>query len=105
MDPDIRFSLANERTFLAWLRTAIGLVAAGVGVFHLFEPSPSTTVLSLVLLASAAVASVIGFTHYRRADEAIRRGEGLSSSGTVMGVMTVAAIVAVGAGVASVVFE
>ena len=38
-DPDIRFSLANERTFLAWVRTAIGLVAAGVAIFHLIDES------------------------------------------------------------------
>lgn len=29
-EPDYRFSLANERTFLAWLRTALAMVAAGV---------------------------------------------------------------------------
>ena len=104
MDPDIRFSLANERTFLSWLRTAIGLVAAGVGVYHLFEPSVSTTVLSLVLLAAAAIASVVGFVHYRQADAAIRRGDSLRSSANVLGVMTVAAIVAVVAGVSSIVF-
>jgi putative membrane protein len=27
---DYRFSLANERTFLAWIRTALALVAGGV---------------------------------------------------------------------------
>ena len=103
MEPDIRFSLANERTFLSWLRTSIGLVAAGVGVHHLLEPSDSTTVLSLVLLAGAAIASVIGFVHYRQADAAIRQGESLRSSSTVLGVMTVAAIVATVAGVTSIV--
>jgi len=31
-EPDPRFSFANERTFLAWIRTALGFVAAGVAV-------------------------------------------------------------------------
>ncbi|MCD0447309.1 DUF202 domain-containing protein [Glycomyces sp. A-F 0318] len=31
-DPDPRFSLANERTFLAWVRTALALFAAGVAL-------------------------------------------------------------------------
>ncbi|MGH3240919.1 MAG: YidH family protein, partial [Spirillospora sp.] len=31
-DPDPRFSLANERTFLAWIRTALALIAAGIGL-------------------------------------------------------------------------
>jgi putative membrane protein len=31
-EPDYRFTLANERTFLAWERTALGLLAAAVAV-------------------------------------------------------------------------
>ncbi|MET1000460.1 MAG: DUF202 domain-containing protein, partial [Acidimicrobiia bacterium] len=31
-DPDPRFSYANERTFLAWNRTALALIAAGLAV-------------------------------------------------------------------------
>jgi uncharacterized membrane protein YidH (DUF202 family) len=34
-EPDYRFTLANERTFLAWQRTALGLLAAAVAVVHL----------------------------------------------------------------------
>ena len=37
MEPDYRFTLANERTFLAYERTAIGLVAASVAVLQIFE--------------------------------------------------------------------
>ena len=29
-EPDPRFSLANERTFLAWFRTGITLLALGI---------------------------------------------------------------------------
>ena len=59
-EPDLRFSLANERTFLAWVRTPIALVAAGVAIFHLIDESWPTTALSLVLLAAAAgVVSVL----------------------------------------------
>ncbi|TQO19384.1 uncharacterized protein DUF202 [Rhodoglobus vestalii] len=31
-EPDARFSLANERTFLAWIRTALALISAGVAL-------------------------------------------------------------------------
>ncbi len=34
-DPDYRFTLANERTFLTWLRTSLALIAAGVAVVQL----------------------------------------------------------------------
>ena len=35
VEPDYRFTLANERTFLAWVRTALGLLAAAVAVVQL----------------------------------------------------------------------
>ena len=48
------------------MRTAIGLVAAGVAVFHLFDDSVATTRCLLILLASAALAGVAGFTSLPR---------------------------------------
>lgn len=35
VEPDYRFTLANERTFLAWQRTALGLLAAAVALVQL----------------------------------------------------------------------
>ena len=70
---DIRFSLANERTFLAYERTAIGLVAAALAVFHLIEPSWAQRLLGLLLLASAVVAAgVAGFAFDRPAGRSAR---------------------------------
>ena len=74
MEPDVRFLLANERTFLAWQRTAVGLVAAALAVLHLFEPTPTMKGLGLLLLATAVLAAVGGWLRYRRADAAIRAG-------------------------------
>ena len=37
-EPDPRFTLANERTFLAWVRTALALVAAGIGLETFVPP-------------------------------------------------------------------
>ena len=59
-EPDPRFTLANERTFLAWIRTALALVAGGIG---------------LVLLGSAVSGSA--FTRWARAERAMRLGEPL----------------------------
>lgn len=101
-EPDIRFTLANERTFLAWVRTAIGLVAAGVAVFHLLDESTATTVLAIVLLASGALAGLAGFAHFRKADQSIRNGEPMPTSNAVVAVMTAAVLFAVAAGVATV---
>ncbi len=50
--PDYRFSLANERTFLAWIRTALGFLAAGVGLDQL-APDFATPLIREVLGAAA----------------------------------------------------
>jgi putative membrane protein len=101
-EPDIRFTLANERTFLAWVRTAIGLVAAGVAVFRLLDASAATTVLTVVLLAAGALAGGVGYTHFRGADRAIRRGDTMPTSTLTVTVMTAAVLIAAAAAAVSV---
>lgn len=53
-EPDARFTLANERTFLAWIRTSLALVAGGIAVeaftSELFTPEVRKTVSVLLLL-------------------------------------------------------
>ncbi|MGW0173278.1 YidH family protein [Rhodococcus sp. NPDC003322] len=80
VDPDPRFTLANERTFLAWMRTAMGLIAGAVG-FEAFGPETvsSTVHLALVLgmLAGAATLSVFAFARWLGVENALRHGRGL----------------------------
>jgi putative membrane protein len=38
VEPDQRYSLANERTFLAWIRIALAFVAGAVAVVQLVPP-------------------------------------------------------------------
>jgi putative membrane protein len=73
-DPDVRFSLANERTLLAYQRTAIGLVGAAVAVAHFLDEGALALSLAGVLLASGAIAAVGGYRRYLAADRAIREG-------------------------------
>lgn len=101
-EPDIRFTLANERTFLAWVRTAIGLVAAGVAIFQLLDESALTTLLSLVLLGAGALAAFAGFSHFRRADQAIRSGDPMPTRGPLIVVMSGAVLLAAAVGVLTV---
>ncbi|PUA82288.1 YidH family protein [Nocardioides currus] len=101
IEPDIRFTLANERTFLAWVRTAIGLIGAGVAVFHLLDQSAATTILSVVLLASGALTGLVGFVHFRAADLAIRAGERLPTNHVVFVLLTAAILLAAAAGAAT----
>lgn len=82
MEPDYRFTLANERTFLAYERTAIGLVAAGVAVFHLLEATWTQQLLSALLLTAGGIAAIGGYVRFHAVDRAIRRGDPLPTNPT-----------------------
>jgi putative membrane protein len=74
VDVDARFLLANERTLLAWVRTSLTLLAAGVGTLQLIADEWRTGP-GLGLLLLGAVAAFVGLARYRSADSAIRRGQ------------------------------
>ncbi|MEV7677009.1 DUF202 domain-containing protein [Streptomyces sp. NPDC088341] len=81
--PDYRFSLANERTFLAWIRTALALVGGGFAVAQ-FLPDLRWGVrvgLAVALLAAGALCSLRAVNHWVRCEVAMRRGEDLPVSG------------------------
>lgn len=75
LDVDARFLLANERTALAWARTALALLAGAVGVFQFGDKLPADVVLTVVLLVLGAWTAVTGAVRYRAADRAMRAGE------------------------------
>ncbi|OBG19363.1 YidH family protein [Mycobacterium sp. 852002-51057_SCH5723018] len=79
-EPDYRFTLANERTFLAWQRTALGLLAAAVALVQLVPELTvpgARRVLGAGLAVLAILTSAMGLLRWRQADHAMRRGEPL----------------------------
>jgi putative membrane protein len=64
-DPDPRFTFANERTFLAWNRTALALIGGGLAAGQLLE-FDSEAVRLLVALPPVLLGGVLAFTSYRR---------------------------------------
>ena len=95
-DPDYRFSLANERTFLAWLRTTLALLAAGVAVdvLDLGVPDGFTRALAAMLLVLGAICPALAFLRWAMAERAMRRGESLPSLGVAAAVITGVVLVA-----------
>ncbi len=76
-EPDYRFTLANERTFLAWQRTSLGLLAAAVALVQLVPELavPGARHALGVLLATLAIlTSAMGLLRWQQADRAMRRG-------------------------------
>jgi putative membrane protein len=81
--PDYRFSLANERTFLAWLRTGLALIAGGLAVAQFLPPMPIPRlreVLAIALLLLGGTVAVRAVDHWARIERAIRLGRELPAS-------------------------
>lgn len=74
-EPDPRFTLANERTFLTWLSTALALSAGGVAMAAIpetvFVPWVRT-LLAVMLVTLAALASGMAYPRWRNIQRALR---------------------------------
>lgn len=79
-EPDYRFSLANERTFLAWIRTSLAMMAAAIAVAQLL-PAPhlhgSRHVLALLLAAIGLLISGTAYPRWAASERAMRSDEPL----------------------------
>lgn len=96
-EPDYRFSFANERTFLAWIRTSLALLAAGVAI-DVVELSFGTRlqdVLAVLLVALGLVTALAAWARWAMAERAIRRSDPLPPFGLGLLVTSVMVVVAV----------
>lgn len=93
-EPDPRFSLANERTFLAWIRTSLALLAgaAAVHVLDLQLPDVVAALTSTALAVAGALCAVNAWVGWARTERAMREGRPLPSNGA--GSVLVAVVVA-----------
>lgn len=100
-DPDVRFSYANERTFLAYNRTALALVTAGLAITQLLPPFDvpgGRRMIGLPLIAMGTLIAVASLFQWRRNEQAMRLGRPLPRSilpivvAAVVGVSSVVAL-------------
>jgi putative membrane protein len=104
--PDYRFSLANERTFLAWIRTALALVGGGLAVAQFLPPRRGhlREVIAVALLLLGAAVALRAVDHWARTERAMREHRELPASrfpailSIVVGIGALALTVAVLAG-------
>lgn len=108
-DPDYRFTLANERTFLAWIRTSLALIAAGAAVTSLL-PRLGTrgprSALGLGLLVLGMTVAAMSYRRWDRNERALRLGVALPptsltrviSAGVVLVTVALIAFVLLGRG-------
>ncbi|MFF2352156.1 YidH family protein [Kitasatospora sp. NPDC058115] len=92
-EPDYRFSLANERTFLAWFRTGLALIAAALAVAQ-FVPAHTRGITGTLLGAVPAVAGALlcgtAYVRWRAVQRAMRHRRPLPRS-RVLPVLAVSA--------------
>ena len=75
--------LANERTFLAYLRTALALQLASLAVLQFLDVahSPIRDLLALVLAAVGSYVGLAGFRRFRENEKAIRAAQEVDELG------------------------
>jgi putative membrane protein len=100
-EPDPRFSLANERTFLAWIRTSLALVAAGVAIEVLEVGHPAWRLASaLVFTALGILAAVRAWIGWAGTERALRHGRELPGPGIglviVLGIVIAVVLIGIG---------
>lgn len=98
-EPDPRFSLANERTYLAWIRTGLGFIAAGMAIAalaHYLDFAQWTIrVGSALLMAAGVLTGAVAFLRWMQQERAMRLNQPLASSGVLPLFTVVLVIVAV----------
>lgn len=77
--PDPRFTLANERTLLAWNRTGLALIVAGLAAAQLLDVGARglVAVLSFSLVALGVVLSALSYRRWEQAERAMWLGRPL----------------------------
>ncbi|MEO1060476.1 MAG: DUF202 domain-containing protein [Actinomycetota bacterium] len=80
-EPDYRFTLANERTFLAWIRTALALAAGGLGAVSLLNDElVGAEALGVALLALSFLTAATAYRRWALAETSMRLHEPLPPS-------------------------
>lgn len=97
-EPDPRFTFANERTFLAWIRTSLALIAAGVSMEAFVENFPDglREGIAVGLILTGMASALASYARWMNSESALRTGRPLPSPSMapmLAGVMGLVALV------------
>lgn len=103
-EPDPRFSLANERTFLAWIRTTLALLAAAAAVDALDLPMSDRAqqTIALALALAGLLSAVQSWRGWAATERAMRTDAPMPSNRTLLPLVALLVIVAIAFIIASV---
>ena len=105
-EPDPRFSLANERTALAWVRTGLAFIAGGIALASVAAVTGLPRFLALMAVASCLIGgltAINALVSWQRTERALRRGDPLPAPTALwwlVGAVVLAAAILVGYAVA-----
>jgi len=82
-DPDPRFTFANERTYLAWNRTALALIGGGLAAGELlkFDSNVVRLLVALPPIALGAALAALSHRRWQANERALRLGQPLPGAG------------------------
>jgi putative membrane protein len=80
LEPDARFSLANERTFLAWIRTSLALIGGGFAIEKLVPEVNGSMALAVGLMLLGLAISILSYRRWVLSEIALRTGKPLPAT-------------------------
>jgi len=94
-------ALANERTYLAWIRTSLGLIAGGVALDQFVASEKGSIVVAIIafaVIALGAVVALIGIIEWNRNNSAMDSGKPIPRSPVppLLGISVMMVAVAIG---------
>ena len=92
-DPDPRFTLANERTFLSWTTTSLGLLGIGLAVGTIIPGEPlALKIVAALWIALSIVVVIRALVRWFVVERAVRVGQGLPLSRSILWVAVAVAL-------------
>lgn len=96
--PDYRFSLANERTFLAWIRTSLALIAGAVGIDQFASHLGSGAIrtgFAVVLFAAGGLLAATSYRRWAAAEAAMRQDTDMPRTGLMPALAAITTLLAI----------